>query len=113
MRTEVDHQTRMTVIELSGKLMGGTDATFFHGLVQQNLGEGGRDFVIDLEHVDWVNSIGLGMLIAAQTSIQKSGGRMALSNIHNIESLLTITRLITIVRTYNSKHEAIQALRAI
>ena len=111
MKAETDHQARLTVIELSGRLMGGTDATFFHGLIQQNLGEGGRDFVIDLEHVGWVNSIGLGMLIAAHKAIHKSGGRMALTNVHNIESLLSITRLTTVMDTYDSRQEAMTALR--
>ncbi|UCC44214.1 MAG: STAS domain-containing protein [Candidatus Zixiibacteriota bacterium] len=112
MKSEVHVHEHVTVIELSGKVMGGPDATLFHGLVQENLGRGSRDFVIDLEHVDWVNSVGLGMLIAAQLTVQRAGGRIVLANVTNIESLLTITRLITVVETFDSQDQALAALQS-
>ena len=112
MKNEVHVHEHVTVIELSGKIMGGPDATLFHGLIQEHLGRSGRDFVIDLEQVDRVNSIGLGMLIAALCTVQRAGGRLVLANVVNIESLLTITRLITVVETFDSRDQALAALQS-
>ena len=112
MKNEVYVHEHVTVIELSGKIMGGPDATLFHGLVHENLGRGSRDFVIDLDRVDWVNSIGLGMLIAAQCTVERADGRMVLANVTNIESLLTITRLITVVETFDSRNQALATLKS-
>jgi len=53
------------VLELSGKIMGGEETTMFHGKLHEYIQAGKRNFVIDLKNVEWMNSVGLGMLISA------------------------------------------------
>jgi anti-sigma B factor antagonist len=63
--------------------------------------------VVDLGKVDWMNSVGLGMLISALTSTKNAGGRLVLANIDKIESILTITRLISVFEHYDSRDAAL------
>jgi anti-sigma B factor antagonist len=106
-----DVHDRIVVFELSGKIMGGDQSTRFHGRVREYINNNQTKFVIDLDKVDWINSVGLGMLISAMTTISKADGRMVLTGIHNVESILSLTRLIKIFETHDSKDEAIAALR--
>jgi anti-sigma B factor antagonist len=102
----------VVVIQFSGKIMASDELTSFHGRVHYYLDLNKRRFVIDMEHVEWMNSTGLGALIAAYTSITKAGGRFALVNITNIQNLLNITQLVRVFDTYDSRSEAFKAVAA-
>ncbi|NUO17942.1 STAS domain-containing protein [bacterium] len=66
------------VIELAGKLMGGPDSEGFHSQVKEAVQRGGRNVIVDLRGVDWLNSWGVGLLVSAYTTIKNSGGQLAL-----------------------------------
>ena len=98
------------VIALEGKVMGGPDATTFHGKLHEFIDAGKKKIVIDLGKVEWMSSVGLGMLISAMTTLKNSEGELKLANVtKSIESLLIITRLVTIFKAYDSVDEALAA----
>lgn len=96
----------LVVIDISGKIMGGEETTMFHGKIHEYIKLNKKNFVIDLKKVDWMNSVGLGMLISALTTVRNSGGRLVLANIDKIESILTITRLISVFDHYDTRELA-------
>ncbi|MBN1211162.1 MAG: STAS domain-containing protein [candidate division Zixibacteria bacterium] len=104
-------QDDIVILDVSGKIMGGEETTMFHGKIHEYITQNKKNFVIDLAKVDWMNSIGLGMLISAFTTVKNSGGRLVLTNITKIESVLTITRLITVFEHFDSREEAIKSFK--
>jgi len=101
----------VVVFELSGKIMGGEEATMFHGKLHEYIGLNKKNFIVDLAKVDWMNSVGLGMLISSLTTTKNGGGRLVLCNIDKIESILTITRLITVFEHFDSRDAAMAAIK--
>jgi anti-sigma B factor antagonist len=99
----------VVVLDVSGKIMGGEETTMFHGKMHEYINQNKKNFVVDLKDVDWMNSVGLGMLISALTTVKKAGGRLVLSNIDKIESVLTITRLISVFESYDTREEALKS----
>jgi anti-sigma B factor antagonist len=99
----------IVILDLSGKIMGGEETTMFHGKIHEYIGLNKKKFVVDLAKVDWMNSVGLGMLISALTTVKNAGGRLVLANITKIESILTITRLITVFEHYDSRDLALKS----
>jgi len=100
----------IVIIHLEGKVMGGPDATMFHGKLHEFVDAGKKKIVIDLKKVEWMSSVGLGMLISALTTLRNSDGLLKLANVtQGIHSLLTITRLVTIFEAHDSVEEAINA----
>jgi anti-sigma B factor antagonist len=97
------------VLDVSGKIMGGEETTLFHGKLHEYIALNKTNVVVDLSKVDWMNSVGLGMLISALTTVKNAGGRLVLANITKIESILTITRLITVFEHYDSREEALKS----
>ena len=60
-----------------------------------------------------MNSSGLGMLIGGLTTMKKAEGNLKLANVTDkIQSLLVITKLITIFEFYNSVDEAAKSYSA-
>ncbi len=99
----------IVVMDVSGKIMGGEETTMFHGKLHEYINQNKKNIVVDLSKVDWVNSVGLGMLISALTTVKNAGGRLVLANITKIESILTITRLISVFEHYDSRDEALKS----
>ncbi len=99
----------IVILDVSGKIMGGDETTMFHGKIHEYINQNKKNIVVDLAKVDWMNSVGLGMLISALTTVKNSGGRLVLANIDKIESILTITRLITVFEHYESREAAISS----
>ena len=100
----------VAVIDVSGKIMGGEETTLFHGKIHEYIQQNKKNIIIDLSKVDWMNSVGLGMLISALTTVKNAGGRLVLANISKIESILTITRLISVFEHYDTREEALKAI---
>jgi anti-sigma B factor antagonist len=109
MKFEDSLQDDIVVFSVSGKIMGGEETTMFHGKMHEYIQLNKKNVVIDLAKVEWMNSVGLGMLISALTTAKNSGGRLVLANITKIESILTITRLITVFEHYDSRDDALKS----
>ena len=108
-----DHlEGNVVVFEVSGKIMGGEQTTLFHGRVHEYINQNKKNVVVDLGKVDWMNSVGLGMLISAMTTVKNAGGRFVLADISKIESILTVTRLITVFEHFDSRSEALESFSA-
>ena len=99
----------VAIIAVSGKIMGGEETTMFHGKIHEFISGNKKNIIVDLDKVDWMNSVGLGMLISALTTVKNAGGRLVLANITKIESILTITRLISVFDHYDSRDEAMKS----
>ena len=105
-------QDGIVVLDISGKIMGGEETTMFHGKIHEYINGNQKNFVIDLARTDWMNSVGLGMLISALTTVRNAGGRLVLANIDKIESILTITRLISVFEHFDSRDAALKSFAA-
>lgn len=100
------------VIELRGNVMGGPEAQEFSDLLHKLLEEGKKNVIIDLAETKFMNSSGLGMLISGYTTVKNGGGVMKLANAtEKIESLLVITKLITIFEHFTSVDEAVNSFK--
>ncbi len=100
------------VLSPKGKIMGGPDATQMHDQLHEFISQGKKKVVIDLSKVDWMNSTGLGILISGLTTMRNSGGELKLANVtEKIQSLLTITKLITVFECHDSLEEAVESFK--
>jgi len=110
MRMKTSEKYGAVVITLKGNVMGGPDSQEFQDLLHKFLEENKKNIIVDLGGVKFMNSTGLGMLISGYTSVKNSGGSLKLANAtEKINSLLVITKLITIFENFNSVDEAAES----
>ena len=66
--------------------------------------------VLDLEHVDYIDSTGLGNLVISYTQVKKAGGALKLLHLNkrNVE-LLALTRLHTIFEVFAEETDAVNS----
>ncbi len=100
----------VVVLELSGKIMGGPDATLLNDKLHELIDQGKTNIVADLGKVNWMNSSGLGILIGGLTTMRNKDGDIKLARAtERIQSLLMITKLLTVFDTFDTLEEAVQA----
>ena len=99
------------ILTLSGKMMGGPETTQLHDRIRSLINDKIIKVIIDLSGVKWINSSGLGVLMATHTTLKNAGGELKLANVtEKVESLLMITQLMRIFDTYESVDRALSAL---
>ena len=100
----------VTILEMSGKLMGGPDADVFDETIKTLIHEGHRNVIVNMEKVKWVNSTGLGILISGYTTLRKSGGELKLLKVSDrIENIFIVSKLFTVFESYQDEQEAVQS----
>src|SRR5699024_2210810 len=108
MNFNVSERYNCVVIEFKGNVMGGPDAVSLNEKLHELIEDGNTNVVADLGKVKFMNSSGLGMLIGGLTTMRKAGGDLRIANpTDKIESLLVITKLITVFKHFKSLEKAV------
>jgi len=102
----------VAVVEIHGKLLGGAgESEKFHKCFKAIVADGRNSAVVNLHGTSYSNSLGIGMLIGAHTSIKSAGGELVLANVADrINSILVVTQLALIFKTFESVDEAVDYL---
>ncbi|MEX0737687.1 MAG: STAS domain-containing protein [Bacteroidota bacterium] len=112
MRLKIKDVKSVTLIELKGNVMGGPDASSLNEELHKLIDGGKKNIVVDLGGVKFMNSSGLGMLIGALTTVRNAGGQLKLARAsEKIESLLIVTKLITVFEHFEKVDEAIGSFK--
>ena len=99
----------VTVLELDGHLALEANAQF-RNRVTAAIDAGARKLIISLARVEYMDSSGLGELIACYTRLQKVSGRLRLLHLNlRLQHLLAITKLYTVFETFDSEAAAISS----
>ena len=82
-------------------------------LVMKMLEKNVRNFIINMEQVDYIDSSGIGALIFICSTIKKMSFKLAISNIHgSVKKVIELTKLMGYFPISNSVEEAITMLKA-
>lgn len=112
MNVKVREEKNVTILDISGKIMGGPDADSFHELIKELIVEDKKNILVNLARVNWINSTGLGILIAGYTSVRDAQGDFKLLNVSDrIESILMVTKLARIFDSFDDKDEALASFQ--
>ena len=103
---------RTVILDISGKLMGGSDADEFRDIVHKLIEDGKKNIIVNLSGVRWVNSTGIGILITGYTTLRRNKGDLKLLNVSNkIQSILYVTKLNLIFECFDDEEKAVASYR--
>ena len=96
------------LLALRGRLALGEESVGFRSAIDNLLAAGAARIVVNLEHVHYVDSAGLGALIEAHRKIIAKGARLRLSNLGpNFRRALEIARLLGLFDYYPTESAAL------
>jgi len=97
------------ILSLKGRLTVG-EASAVREKVSALAAAGKVNVLVNLEHVEYIDSTGLGALVICFTSLKKAGGALKLVNPNkrNVE-LLLLTKLHTIFEVFADEQDAVNS----
>ncbi|HEV1285171.1 MAG TPA: STAS domain-containing protein [Bryobacteraceae bacterium] len=97
------------ILSLKGRLTVG-EASSVREKITAVVATGNVNVLLNLEHVEYIDSTGLGALVICFTSLKKAGGALKLVNPNkrNVE-LLLLTKLHTIFEVFNDEQDAVNS----
>ncbi len=100
------------VLELSGKVTLGAESNKLRTTIKETLGQGNTQLVLDLGQISYIDSAGLGTLVAGFTTARNQGGNMKLANLtKKFHEQLHITKLVTVFEVYDSVEQAVASFQ--
>jgi anti-sigma B factor antagonist len=98
------------IVEASGRLVAGDPCVQLRDLAKRLTSDGGRNFVLDLSGISYMDSSGLGLLLSIYATIRNQGGELKLLNCsERVKELLTTTMLTEVFQIFEDETNAIKA----
>jgi anti-sigma B factor antagonist len=118
-RGELSMQLKLTmrtkdgilIVDCVGRIVFGDESSALREAVKKAIAENNR-IVLNLGEVTYIDSGGLGTLVALHTTAQNAGGAIKLANLtKRVDDLLQVTKLLTVFDVYDSEAEAVDSFR--
>jgi anti-sigma B factor antagonist len=98
----------VTVIAMDGRIVLGEESNALREKVKSLVAEGKKKVVMNMNNVTFIDSAGLGTLVAAHHSAKGQGASLRLCHLGTkFQEVLQITKLMTIFEVYNTEAEAV------
>lgn len=104
----------VVIFDLHGQMtLSGEEAPRLLLAIRRVVTDGCRKVLLNLAHVSYVDSTGIGEIVGAYTRVARAGGTLSLIGVSaRIQELLDTTNLDTIVASFPDEPAALNALGA-
>ena len=97
------------VLDVGGRIIAETPDRVVT-IVRERLRNGTRKFLINLEHVQHIDTTGLADLVESMTTVKRQGGQLKLSLVtRHVHEVLRITGLVKVFEIYDVESEAVKS----
>ncbi len=102
----------VVILDVKGKLTIGDGDELLKDKINSLIQQDRKKLILNLEGVPYVDSAGLGEIVRTYTTVSRQGGNLKLLNLtKRITDLLMITKLLTVLDTYDSEQEALNSFQ--
>jgi anti-sigma B factor antagonist len=100
----------VVVLDLAGKLVLGDGSGLLKDKVHSLVFQGQKNIVLNLAGISYMDSAGLGELIATHTTVAREGGTVKIANLtKRVSDLLSISKVLTVFDVYDTEEAAVKA----
>jgi anti-sigma B factor antagonist len=102
----------VAVIDFSGKITLGEGSAVVRKMVRELVEAGRKKILLDLSDVDYIDSSGIGEMVAAYTAVRSANGELKLVHLtRRVHDILQITRLFTVFDVQADEAAAMRSFR--
>ncbi|KAA0223400.1 STAS domain-containing protein [bacterium] len=102
---------KVVIIEPKTSLIGNDETFALRDTLHRLRDEGNMLAVINLNRVPYLNSTGIGILVAAHSDYERRGGRLCLCGLRDsVDNVLVITKLSQVFEVYPNQEEALASM---
>jgi len=97
-----------SVVALDGRIVMGAEGRALHEKLENLISGGKKRIVLNMNHIEYVDSSGLGTLVSAHLSAKNHGASLKLSNLgRKFLEVLELTRLATVFEVCDTEASAV------
>jgi anti-sigma B factor antagonist len=98
--------------ECDGRIVFGDESSLLREEVKKAIHDGHKRIVLNLKQINYIDSGGLGTLVALHTTAHNAGSTIKLASLtQRVGDLLQVTKLLTVFEVHNTEYEALEAFR--
>ena len=102
----------VTILDLSGEVRIGDSSVALRNSIRKLADAGKKKVLLNLAGVKYIDSSGIGELIASYATVTRQNGQLKLLNLTDrIQNLLVITKLLTVFDSYDNESEALKSFQ--
>ena len=102
----------VTVLDVTGRITADAGDVELKDKINSLLNQGRSKILLNLGGVAFVDSTGLGQIVASFTSVSNNKGQMKLLNVtKRLNDLLIITKLTNVFDTFDDESEALKSFK--
>ena len=102
----------VTILDLSGEVRIGDSSVALRESIRNLADTGKKKVLLNLAGVKYIDSTGIGELIASYATVTRQSGQLKLLNLTDrIQNLLVITKLLTVFDSYEDEGEALKSFQ--
>jgi len=102
------------VVTLAGRIVLGEESNSLREKVRSLLAEGKKKIVLNMAGVKYIDSSGLGILVASHVSAKTQGASVRLCNLgEKFHEIMQITKLLTVFDVYDTEAAAVSSFQGL
>jgi anti-sigma B factor antagonist len=102
----------VAIVDFSGKITLGEGSAILRKMIRELVENGRRKILLDLGDVDYIDSSGIGEMVAAYTTVRNAQGELKLVHLtRRVHDILQITRLYTVFDVQDDEASALRSFR--
>jgi anti-sigma B factor antagonist len=100
----------VTILDISGKLTTVDGGGQLKERVSSLISEGHKNIILNLANLSYMDSAGLGEMVACHSTAAKNGATVKLANTTSrMKDLLAITKLVTVFDAHDTEAQAVSS----
>ncbi|MGD0199965.1 MAG: STAS domain-containing protein [Bryobacteraceae bacterium] len=100
----------VTVIDVAGRITLGEGSSNLRDSLRELAAKGNKKILLNLADVSYIDSSGIGELVAGFTTMTNAGGQLKLLNLtKRVQDLLQITKLYTVFEVFDAEASAVHS----
>src|SRR5579859_2488616 len=104
----------VSVVTLYGRIDLGEESNSLREKLKSMLAEGKKKIVLNMNNIKYIDSSGLGTLVAAHVSAKTQGASVRLCNLgKKFHDVMQITKLLTIFDVYDTEAAAVSSFQSV
>jgi len=102
----------VVILDLAGRITIGEGTIVIRKRILELLGKDQRKFLLNLAEVDYIDSSGLGEIVASYTTVRNAQGDLKLLGLtRRVRDLMQITKLLTVLDVFERESDALKSFR--
>jgi anti-sigma B factor antagonist len=112
MKIDVREREDVIIVDMEGRLVAGGSEQVLRDVINELIAEGWKKILLNLSEVAWIDSAGIGELVAGIKMAKRFGSSIKLLRVGDkVQHVLSISQILPMLDVFENEDEAISSFQ--